>query len=44
VSTALKADPPEIQRALDLLCEPGGVYELRALNTTKATVSGYYDD
>ncbi|MGD0290697.1 MAG: AAA family ATPase [Candidatus Binataceae bacterium] len=40
----LKADPVEIRRALDLLCEHGAVHELRALDTSKGTVSGYFDN
>jgi hypothetical protein len=39
----LKADVAEIQRALTLLCHPNEVYELRALGTSKGTVSGYFD-
>jgi hypothetical protein len=27
-------DPAEIQRAVDLLCVPGGVYEIRALGSS----------
>jgi hypothetical protein len=34
----------EIARGLRLLLEPGQVVELRCLNTTKGTVSGYFDD
>lgn len=37
-------DRTEIGRALALICKPGEVYELRAPGTTKATVSGYYND
>jgi hypothetical protein len=40
----LKASLDEIRRALKLLCKPGEVYELRALGTAKATISGYYDN
>jgi hypothetical protein len=40
----LKADPVEIRRALDFLCEHGAVHELRALDTPKGTVSGYFDN
>ena len=40
----LKADVAEIQHALILLCHPDEVYELRALGTSKGTVSGYFDD
>jgi hypothetical protein len=43
MSAELTADPPEIRRGLTLLCQPGQVHELRALNTNKGTVSGYYD-
>ena len=38
------ADPVEVRRALDLLCKPGAVYELRALDTPKGTLSGYFND
>lgn len=44
MSVKLIANPAEIHRALSLLCADGEVYELRSLNTTKATVSGYYND
>ena len=40
----MQADPGEIQRALQLLTEPGDVRELRVLNTAKATVSGYFEN
>jgi hypothetical protein len=40
----LQPDRKEIARAIARICRPGAVYELRALNTTRATVSGYYDD
>src|SRR5271154_6013238 len=40
----LQPDRAEIKRAIEIICEPGEVYELRALNTTKATISGYYDN
>jgi AAA domain-containing protein len=40
----LRADSAEIHGAIGLLCEPGEVYELRALGTTKGTVSGYFAD
>ena len=39
-----QADPREILRALELLCAPGEVHELRALKTPWRTVSGFYDD
>jgi hypothetical protein len=39
---AIKCDPAKIRRALGLLCEPGAVYELRGIDTTKATVVGYF--
>ncbi len=42
--SALKTDPAEIRRALGLLCEPGEVYEVRAPNTQRGTISGYFDD
>jgi hypothetical protein len=38
------ADPIEIRRTLAILCEPGAVYELRALNTRYSTCSGYFTD
>lgn len=47
---ALQPDPPEIQRALDLLAEPGQVIELRLLEVQcqgqrfPVTMSGYFDD
>ena len=34
----------EIRRAVTLLCEPGGVYELRILHTRRGTAVGYFDD
>ena len=40
----MNADPCEIRRALDLLCIPDEVYELRALGSGKGTISGYYDN
>jgi hypothetical protein len=43
-SGALEADSVEIRRFLDVLCEPGRVYELRALQTQKGTISGYFSD
>jgi len=36
------ADVGEIARALDLLMQPDDVHELRALDTPKATQSGYF--
>lgn len=44
MSAELAANQAEIQRARALLCAAGEVCELRALNTTRATVSGYYND
>ncbi len=47
---AIRPDPAEIRRALDLLLQPGQVTELRALEVTTPeyrrphTVSGYFDD
>ena len=40
-----QADPAEIGRAFDLLVEPGGVVEIRALKVdrTKRTDSGYFN-
>src|SRR5580704_3479366 len=38
------ADPEEILRTLQVMIEPGSVAELRALDTPRRTVSGYYDD
>jgi len=35
---------PEIERALALLFEPGDVAEVRIPDTSRATVSGYFDD
>ena len=43
-ASAPKADAAEIQRALDLLLEPGQVVEIRIPNTNHATVSGYFTD
>jgi hypothetical protein len=40
----MNADLSEIRRALRLLCKPSEVYELRALGSSKGTVSGYFDD
>jgi hypothetical protein len=40
---APKADTDEIRRAAGLLCVPGAVYELRALGTSKGTISAYYN-
>ena len=40
----MNADPCEIRRALDLLCIPDEVYELRALGSGKGTISGDYDN
>jgi hypothetical protein len=40
----LQPDRAEIARAIGLICRPGEVYELRAPNTSKATVGGYYND
>jgi hypothetical protein len=42
--TANSADPAEIRRAVDVLMQPGDVHELRALDTPKATQSGYFTD
>lgn len=38
------ADATEIARALSLLMQPADVHELRALDTSKATQSGYFTD
>ena len=40
----IQADPQEILRAWQLICEPGTVHELRALDTDKGTVRGYFND
>ncbi len=40
----LKPNRAEIDRAVGLICEPFHTYELRAPNTTKAAISGYFDD
>jgi hypothetical protein len=41
----LRANPAEIKHALILLlCELGGVYELRALETKQRTMRGYFND
>jgi len=40
----LFADPAQIRAWLDYVCVPGEVYELRAFDTTKATLSGYFND
>jgi hypothetical protein len=37
-------DVREIRRALSLICVPGAVHELRAPETAKATISGYFND
>ena len=37
-------DMEEIRRALALVCCTGGIHELRALETRKGTVSGYFDN
>lgn len=39
-----KTDPGVIRRYLNLLMEPGEVYELRAPGTSKRTACGYFDD
>jgi hypothetical protein len=39
-----KYDPAEIKKALQLMVAPSEVVELRAPNTPKGVVSGYYDD
>jgi len=46
-ATPPKASNPraEIERCSNLLCQPGEVYELRALETQRSrVVSGYYND
>jgi uncharacterized protein (DUF927 family) len=44
-SEILRSDPAEIQRGLRLLCQPGAVYELRALQTRRGAIaSGYYTE
>jgi hypothetical protein len=43
IGAELLADPAEIRRALTLICRLGAVHELRAIGTTKGTLSGYYD-
>jgi hypothetical protein len=41
----VEPDLAEIGRTVDILCEPGQVYELRALETLNSgTASGYYND
>lgn len=40
----LRPDISEIREALKALGEPGQVFELRVLNTSQGTVSGYFDD
>lgn len=37
------ADLEQIRRTISLLCQPAGIYELRARDTYKGTVFGYYD-
>jgi hypothetical protein len=37
-------DPAEVISALETIHGPGGVVEVRALNTKEGTVSGYFDD
>ena len=39
----LKSTTAEIQQALSFFWQPGHVYELRALGTSKGTQSGYFD-
>lgn len=50
-SSAVHTDPQEVRRALELVTQPGDVFEIRCLNaTTKAsrswpaTWAGYFDD
>jgi hypothetical protein len=45
-SPQLRPDPTEIMRALEALCEPNQVTELRILDASKrrGTISGWYDD
>jgi AAA domain len=38
------ADPDEIRRAIDLTCEPGAVYEVRAPDSRQGTASGYFSE
>jgi hypothetical protein len=40
----LGPDLAEIRRALDILCQPHAVYELRAIHTCNGTVAGYFDN
>jgi hypothetical protein len=40
----LAPDRAEILRSLQLLVAPGEIFEVRAIKTKKATVSGYFDD
>jgi hypothetical protein len=44
LSDGVQADPAAVRQALELLCEPGAVYELRALGTDKGTIRGYFKD
>src|SRR5437870_5788651 len=37
------SDVGYIEKVLNLLC-PDGVFEIRSLNTPKATISGYFDN
>jgi hypothetical protein len=43
-TSALQPDLAEIRRAVNILFHPGGVHELRALETSSGTASGYYDN
>lgn len=44
MTAAVQADTAEILRTLDLLHQPGQVVELRCPDTSKGTISGYYDN
>jgi hypothetical protein len=44
MTAAPAPDLVEIRRAVDIFFEQGRIFELRALGTTKATISGYFDD
>jgi len=39
-----RANVVEIRRVVALLCEPGEIYEVRALGTVRGTASGYFND
>ena len=44
VAAMREHDNDDVGHGLEFLIEPGGVAELRVLNTNQATISGYFDD